>query len=128
MLDIVLVEVPNPNHPFGVRGVGKVPIVPPMAAIANAIYRATGMRLNRLPMSPGRVLEALWAKNATGNGAHLPAPALVAAANCTARRHDENGTPSGEAPRHPGRGGAVRRPSCHEPGAHRGFEAENALP
>ena len=45
MIDTVLVEVTNPGHPFGLRGVGDVPIVPPLAAIANAIYRATGVRM-----------------------------------------------------------------------------------
>ena len=59
MIDAVLVEVPNPGHPFGVRGVGEVPIVPPPAAIANAIYRAVGVRMHELPMSPGRVVKAL---------------------------------------------------------------------
>jgi CO/xanthine dehydrogenase Mo-binding subunit len=59
MIDTVIVEVPNPGHPFGLRGVGEVSIVPPMAAIANAIYRATGVRMRRLPMSPGKVVEAL---------------------------------------------------------------------
>jgi CO/xanthine dehydrogenase Mo-binding subunit len=62
MIDTVLVEVPNPGHPYGVRGVGEVPIVPPPAAIANAIYRAVGVRLRQLPMSPGRVLEAIVSK------------------------------------------------------------------
>jgi xanthine dehydrogenase molybdenum-binding subunit len=55
MIDAVIVEVPNPSHPFGVRGVGEVPIVPPPAAIANAIYRAVGVRMSRLPMSPDKV-------------------------------------------------------------------------
>ena len=59
MIDTVIVEVPNPSHPFGVRGVGEVPIVPPMAAIANAIDMAIGVRMNDLPMSPPRVLAAL---------------------------------------------------------------------
>jgi CO/xanthine dehydrogenase Mo-binding subunit len=59
MIETVLVEVPNPGHPYGVRGVGEVPIVPPPAAIANAIYRAIGVRLRELPMSPGRVAAAL---------------------------------------------------------------------
>ena len=63
MIDTVIVEVANPGHPFGVRGVGEVPIVPPMAAIANAIHDAIGVRMERLPMSPGAILEALWAKN-----------------------------------------------------------------
>ena len=62
MIDTVIVEVANPNHPYGVRGVGEVPIVPPMAAISNAIYDAIGVRMNHLPMSPDKVLEALWAK------------------------------------------------------------------
>jgi CO/xanthine dehydrogenase Mo-binding subunit len=59
MIDTVLVEVPNPGHPYGVRGVGEVPIVPPMAAVANAIENATGVRLSDLPMSPPKVLAAL---------------------------------------------------------------------
>ena len=62
MIDTVIVEVANPTHPYGVRGVGEVPIVPPMAAIANAIYNAVGVRMTNLPMSPGAVLEALWDK------------------------------------------------------------------
>ncbi|MFT5175452.1 MAG: CO/xanthine dehydrogenase Mo-binding subunit [Gammaproteobacteria bacterium] len=61
MIDTVIVEVPNPSHPFGVRGVGEVPIIPPMAAIANAIDNAVGLRLTDLPMSPPRVLAALEA-------------------------------------------------------------------
>jgi xanthine dehydrogenase molybdenum-binding subunit len=61
MIETVLVEVPNPGHPYGVRGVGEVPIVPPAAAIAQAIYQAAGVRLTTLPMSPASVLEALWA-------------------------------------------------------------------
>jgi CO/xanthine dehydrogenase Mo-binding subunit len=62
MINTVIVEVANPGHPYGVRGVGEVPIVPPMAAIANAINNAVGVRLNQLPMSPGVVLDALWNK------------------------------------------------------------------
>ena len=59
MIEAVMVEVPNPRHPFGARGVGEVPIVPPMAAVANAIYDAVRIRLKDLPMSPPRVLAAL---------------------------------------------------------------------
>ncbi|MES2999194.1 MAG: xanthine dehydrogenase family protein molybdopterin-binding subunit [Pseudomonadota bacterium] len=58
-IDTVLVEVPNPNHPYGVRGCGEVPIIPPLATIANAIHNAVGLRLRDLPMSPPRVLKAL---------------------------------------------------------------------
>jgi CO/xanthine dehydrogenase Mo-binding subunit len=60
MIDTVIVEVANPGHPYGVRGVGEVPIVPPMAAIANAIYNAAGVRMHKLPMTPGAILEARW--------------------------------------------------------------------
>jgi CO/xanthine dehydrogenase Mo-binding subunit len=66
MIEAHIVEVPNPGHPYGVRGVGEVPIVPPPAAVANAIYDAIGVRMDVLPMSPGRVLEALWKKDAAG--------------------------------------------------------------
>jgi CO/xanthine dehydrogenase Mo-binding subunit len=62
MISTVIVEVANPGHPYGVRGVGEIPIVPPMAAIANAIHDAIGVRMNVLPMSPGAVLEAIWEK------------------------------------------------------------------
>ena len=63
MIETVIVEVPNPGHPFGVRGVGEVPIVPPPAALANAIYKAVGVRLDVLPMSPGNILKAIWSKD-----------------------------------------------------------------
>ncbi len=59
MIDTVVVEVPNDAHPHGVRGVGEVPIAPPMAAVANAIQDAVGLRLDDLPMSPPKVLAAL---------------------------------------------------------------------
>jgi CO/xanthine dehydrogenase Mo-binding subunit len=59
MIEAVLVEVPNPRHPFGVRGVGEVPIVPPMAAIANAIKGATNLRMPDLPISPPRLRAAI---------------------------------------------------------------------
>ena len=60
MIDTVIVEVANPGHPYGVRGVGEIPLVPPMAALANAIHNAVGIRMNKLPMSPGNVLETIW--------------------------------------------------------------------
>jgi CO/xanthine dehydrogenase Mo-binding subunit len=62
LIETVVVEVPNPSHPLGVRGVGEVSIVPPMAAIANAIYRAVGVRMTELPMSPPRLLKAMLKK------------------------------------------------------------------
>ena len=63
MIDTVIIEVPNPRHPFGLRGVGEVPIIPPLPALANAISHATGVRMTRLPMSPGAILEALAGKD-----------------------------------------------------------------
>jgi len=59
MIEAVLVEVPNPAHPYGAKGVGEVNIVPPMAAIANAIDSAIDRRMTELPMSPPRVRAAL---------------------------------------------------------------------
>ncbi len=59
MIETIIVEVPNPDHPFGVRGVGEVPIVPPPAAIANGIFNAVGQRLFELPMSPPLVWRAI---------------------------------------------------------------------
>jgi CO/xanthine dehydrogenase Mo-binding subunit len=59
MIDTIMIEVPNPRHPFGARGVGEVPIVPPMAAVANAIADAVGARMRDLPMSPPKLRAAL---------------------------------------------------------------------
>jgi CO/xanthine dehydrogenase Mo-binding subunit len=58
-IETVVIEVPDDGHPFGLRGVGEVSIVPPMAAVANAVHDATGVRMCRLPMAPATVLEAL---------------------------------------------------------------------
>ena len=63
MIEPIVVEVPNPNHPYGVKGVGEVSICPPMAAIANAVADAIGRRMQDLPMSPPKVLEALDHRN-----------------------------------------------------------------
>jgi CO/xanthine dehydrogenase Mo-binding subunit len=68
MIDTVIVEVANPGHPFGVRGVGEVNIAPPPAALANAISQAINVRMTRLPMNPNAVMEAQWA-NGSSNGA-----------------------------------------------------------
>lgn len=67
MIDTVIVEVPNPRHPYGVRGVGETPIVPPMAAIANAVENAMGIRFTELPMSPPKMLAAIEAARANGD-------------------------------------------------------------
>ncbi|MBI4082695.1 MAG: xanthine dehydrogenase family protein molybdopterin-binding subunit [Candidatus Lambdaproteobacteria bacterium] len=61
-IETILVEVPNPGHPYGVRGVGETPIVPPLGTLHNAIARAVGVRLRSLPMSPPKVVQALQEK------------------------------------------------------------------
>ena len=68
MIEAIMVEVPNPRHPFGARGVGEVPIVPPMAAVANAIRDAIGLRMRDLPMSPPKVRAALDVSRRDGDG------------------------------------------------------------
>ena len=60
-IDAHILEVPNPTHPYGVRGVGETSIVPPLAAIGNAVSNATGVRMYHVPMSPPRILKALKA-------------------------------------------------------------------
>jgi xanthine dehydrogenase molybdenum-binding subunit len=62
LIETCIVEVPAPGHPIGSRGVGEVSIVPPPAAVANAIYHATGVRMGELPMSPPRLLKAILNK------------------------------------------------------------------
>ena len=59
MIDTVIVEVPNPMHPYGVRGVGETPIVPPLAAVTNAVQRAVGVEVRELPISPPKLLALL---------------------------------------------------------------------
>ena len=63
MIDTVIVEVANPQHPYGVRGVAEVPLVPPVAATANAIYHATGKRMTNLPINPASIVEAVNGRN-----------------------------------------------------------------
>ena len=59
MIETVLIEVPSEDHPFGVRGVGEVPICPPIAAIGDALHNALGKRFYDAPMKPGRILNVL---------------------------------------------------------------------
>ena len=62
MINTIMVEVPSEEHPYGVRGVGEPPIVPPVPAIGNAINDALGLRLLSTPMKPSRITEALKRK------------------------------------------------------------------
>ncbi len=61
-IDAILVEVPNPNHPFGVKGVGEANFVPSIATVANAVSSAIGRRMNDLPMSPPKILRAIQSR------------------------------------------------------------------
>jgi CO/xanthine dehydrogenase Mo-binding subunit len=63
MIDTVIVEVANPAHPYGVRGVAEVPLVPPLAAVANAVYDAIGVRMYDLPMNPASIVKAVQSNN-----------------------------------------------------------------
>jgi len=58
-IEAVILEIPNPGHPYGVRGVGETPIVPPLAALCNAVSRSIGKRMYELPMSPPRIFKAI---------------------------------------------------------------------
>ena len=62
MIDTVMIEVPNPKHPYGVRGVGEAPIIPPLPAMAIAVSNAIGVKMSHLPMTPDVILEALESK------------------------------------------------------------------
>jgi CO/xanthine dehydrogenase Mo-binding subunit len=62
MIDPIIVEVANPRHPFGAKGVGEVPIVPPLAAVANAVRRAIGVRMTDLPLSPPKIRAVMDAR------------------------------------------------------------------
>ena len=64
MIDTVMIEVPNPKHPFGLRGVGEAPIIPPLSALAIAVSNAIGVRMHDLPLTPDAILKALDSKNA----------------------------------------------------------------
>jgi CO/xanthine dehydrogenase Mo-binding subunit len=64
-IDTQILEIPNPGHPYGIRGVGETSIVPPLAAIGNAVSNAVGVRLTHVPMSPPRILKAIKAQRPT---------------------------------------------------------------
>ena len=62
MIDTVMIEVPNPKHPFGIRGVGEAPIIPPLPALAIAVSNAIGVKMSDLPLTPDVILVALESK------------------------------------------------------------------
>jgi xanthine dehydrogenase molybdenum-binding subunit len=70
MIDAELVQVPNPGHPLGVRGVGEPPLTPVLGAISNAIYDAIGIRMRALPATPRVILEAIMDRDETRRAAN----------------------------------------------------------
>ncbi|HSK88362.1 MAG TPA: molybdopterin cofactor-binding domain-containing protein, partial [Anaerolineales bacterium] len=58
-VETVIVEVPDPNGPWGARGLGELPFLPVAPAIGAAIYDATGVWVDEFPFTPERVLRAL---------------------------------------------------------------------
>lgn len=58
-LTVEFAESYEPSGPFGAKSVGEIGIDTPLAAIANAIYNATGARIRELPLTPPRVLAAI---------------------------------------------------------------------
>jgi CO/xanthine dehydrogenase Mo-binding subunit len=61
-IEVIFIEAPSYHGPFGAKGVGETAILPTAPAIANAISRAIGVRLRRIPATPPRVLELIRAK------------------------------------------------------------------
>jgi CO/xanthine dehydrogenase Mo-binding subunit len=63
-IEAVILEVPSSNGPYGVKGVGEMTANSPIPAIVNAIYHATGVRIDELPVTPEKVLRGLEARQA----------------------------------------------------------------
>jgi CO/xanthine dehydrogenase Mo-binding subunit len=61
-IEAILVETPGQHGPFGAKGIGEPPIIPPPAAIANAVAHACGARVRVLPITPERVVDSLDAR------------------------------------------------------------------
>ena len=55
----LIIEEPEPDGPFGAKGIGEIPICPVAPAIANALAAASGVRVRQLPLTPERVLRAV---------------------------------------------------------------------
>jgi len=55
----ILVEPIEPNGPYGAKGIGEPALNPTMAAITNAIYDATGVRIKELPVNPQKLLAQI---------------------------------------------------------------------
>jgi CO/xanthine dehydrogenase Mo-binding subunit len=72
-IDCVVLEYPSSNGPYGVKGVGEMTANSPIPAIVNAIYHATGVRIDELPVTPEAILRGLDAKERAADGGTAPA-------------------------------------------------------
>jgi CO/xanthine dehydrogenase Mo-binding subunit len=73
-IDSVVLEYPSSNGPYGVKGVGEMTANSPVPAIVNAIYHATGVRIDELPVTPEKILRGLDALHAEADGGARPEP------------------------------------------------------
>jgi 4-hydroxybenzoyl-CoA reductase subunit alpha len=69
-----LVEEPCPEGPYGAKEIGQGPLTPVIPAIANAIYQAVGVRMREVPIAPDKLLAAIEARQAGGDGIVGPGP------------------------------------------------------
>ncbi|MEW6224154.1 MAG: molybdopterin cofactor-binding domain-containing protein [Chloroflexota bacterium] len=72
-IECVVLEYPSSNGPYGVKGVGEMTANSPIPAIVNAIYHATGVRIDELPVTPEAILRGLDAKERAAGGGTAPA-------------------------------------------------------
>jgi len=68
-LNLSFIETHDPFGPHGAKGIGESPMIPVAAAIANAVYHATGVRITELPLTPERVLTRLQQSRGADQGA-----------------------------------------------------------
>jgi hypothetical protein len=61
-VEVMLIEDPDPNCPFGAKEVGQGPLLPVMPAVANAVFDAVGVRIDEVPITPEKILRALHLK------------------------------------------------------------------
>jgi len=96
-IESVVLEVPSANGPYGVKGIGEMTANSPIPAIANAIYRATGVRIDDLPITPEKILRGLDARRSesTEPPDQARAPSAGARAADHPSRDTEQGDPDG---------------------------------
>ncbi|MGD2104172.1 MAG: hypothetical protein PVJ55_03525, partial [Anaerolineae bacterium] len=66
VVESILVEEPDPRGPWGARGMGEMPFIPLAPALVAAVHDATGVWIDKLPLTPERVLRSLRKEGASG--------------------------------------------------------------